>query len=127
MRIHHVAMFVNDLKASREFFIRYFGGVSNEMYHNPKTGLKTYILSFNGEAKLEIMYRPDVVPAEKVISQTGYAHLSFSVGSKQEVDKLTEVLRENGYRVASEPRTTGDGFYESCIADNEGNLIEITE
>lgn len=127
MRIHHVAMFVNDLEASREFFIRYFGGASNEMYHNPKTGLKTYILSFNGETKLEIMYRPDVVPAEKVISQTGYAHLSFSVGSKQEVDKLTEVLRENGYRVASEPRTTGDGFYESCIADNEGNLIEITE
>lgn len=127
MRIHHVAMFVNDLETSREFFIRYFGAESNEMYHNPKTGLKTYIMTFDGEAKLEIMHRPDVTSTEKVMLQTGYAHISFSVGSQQEVDKLTEVLRKNGYRVAREPRTTGDGFYESCIADNEGNLIEITE
>ena len=28
--------------------------------------------------------------------------------------------------VTSGPRTTGDGYYESCVVAVEGNLIEIT-
>ena len=39
---------------------------------------------------------------------------------------LTRELKEDGYQVASGPRTTGDGYYESCIIGIEGNLIEIT-
>ncbi len=31
-----------------------------------------------------------------------------------------------GYAVISGPRTTGDGYYESCILDLENNQIEIT-
>ena len=52
---------------------------------------------------------------------------AFRLGSKQAVDELTLRLREDGYPVVSEPRMTGDGYYESCIAGIEGNLIEITE
>ena len=126
MRLHHTAIFVSDLERSKAFFMRYFGASSNEMYHNPRTGLKTYILSFEGDAQLEIMYRPDIVYAEKAATQSGYIHMSFSVGSKEKVNSLTEELRADNYRVASEPRTTGDGFYESCVMDSEGNLIEIT-
>ena len=33
----------------------------------------------------------------------------------------------DGYPVISGPRVTGDGYYESCILDPEGNRIEITE
>ena len=39
---------------------------------------------------------------------------------------LTEKLKMDGYEVISGPRTTGDGYYESCIIAIEGNLIEIT-
>ena len=52
--------------------------------------------------------------------------LAFSVGSKEKVDELTEKVRSAGYEVVSGPRTTGDGYYESCVVAIEGNQIEIT-
>jgi lactoylglutathione lyase len=57
---------------------------------------------------------------------SGWAHIAFSVGSEQAVDSLTERLRSDGYTIAGETRTTGDGYYESVILDPEGNQIEIT-
>ena len=61
MKIEHVALYINDLEKARDFFIKYFGGKSND-----------------------------------------------------------------GYKVLSGPRTTGDGYYESCILGIENNQIEIT-
>ena len=65
--------------------------------------------------------------ASKPLNRTGYAHIAFSAGDKEKVDELTEELRSTGYEVVSGPRTTGDGYYESCIVAIEGNQIEITE
>lgn len=127
MRIEHIAMYVNDLEATKEFFFKFFNASSNDKYNNPKTGLKTYFLTFEDNARLEIMTRPDVVSSKKSLMQTGYIHLAFSVGSKEKVDELTTELKEAGYEVLSGPRTTGDGYYESCILGPEGNQIEITE
>lgn len=127
MKIDHVAMYVRDLEAVKDFFVRFFGAVSNEMYHNPRTGLKSYFLSFEDGAKLEIMSRPDMTERLKELCQAGYIHLAFSVGSKMQVDRLTSSLLAQGYAVLSGPRFTGDGFYESCILGPEGNQIEITE
>ena len=128
MKIDHIALYCLDLEGMREFFIRYFNGVSNEMYHNPKTGLKTYILSFpDSNARLELMTRPEVKDEAENIYRHGFIHLSFSVGSKEKVDSLTKVLNEDGYQVLSGPRTTGDGYYESCIVGPEKILIELTE
>ena len=67
-----------------------------------------------------------MVDAEKSMTRTGYIHLAFSLGSKEAVDLFTRRLKEDGYEVASGPRTTGDGYYENCIIGIEGNLIEIT-
>lgn len=127
MKIDHIAMYVCDLEKVKEFFVRFFGAHSNEMYHNPKTGLRSYFLSFAEGARLEIMNRPEVVVAERSLFQQGYIHLSFSVGTKEKVDELTRALAEQGYEVLSGPRTTGDGFYESCIVGPEGYQIELTE
>ncbi|WP_343031404.1 hypothetical protein [Xanthovirga aplysinae] len=52
--------------------------------------------------------------------------MAISVGSKQKVDELTEVLRKDGYLVKGKPRITGDGYYESVVLDMEGNNVEIT-
>lgn len=127
MRIDHVAMYVCNLEGMKEFFVRFFGAHANEKYHNPRTGLQSYFLSFENGGRLEIMNRPDVSVAERMLNQQGYIHLAFSVGGAKEVDSLTRLLESQGYKVLSGPRTTGDGYYESCILGPEGNQIEITE
>lgn len=127
MRIEHIAMYVNDLEKARDFFITYFDAKSNNGYHNKTTDFRSYFLTFENGARLEIMNKPVMEEVEKTLNRTGYAHIAFSVGSKQVVDALTERLKNDGYEVVSGPRTTGDGYYESCIVGIEGNLIEITE
>ncbi len=126
MSIEHVALYVNDLDAAKQFFTRYFDARSNELYHNATTGFRSYFLSFDDGTRLEIMTRPDMDDLEKPLARTGFVHLAFSVGSPEAVDRLTAQLAADGYRVASGPRTTGDGYYESCIVALEGNQIEIT-
>lgn len=127
MKINHAAVFVEDLEGTKDFYKQYFGAKENDKYHNPRTGLETYFLSFDGDVRLEIMKRPDLKENEKNLFQLGYAHLAFSVGSKEKVDELTNRLEKDGYIVLSGPRTTGDGYYESCILDPENNQIEIVE
>ena len=119
-------MYVKDLEAARDFFVKYLGGHSNDGYHNRTTGFRSYFISFDDGARLEIMTRPDLTDQEKPLAGTGYAHIAFSVGSREKVDDLTDRLREAGFEVVSGPRTTGDGYYESCIVVIEGNQIEIT-
>ncbi|WP_352400012.1 VOC family protein [Anaerotignum sp.] len=126
MRISHIALYVDDLEAAKLFFMRYFQATANEGYHNPTTGLSTYFLSFLDGARIEIMHRNDMVENEKHIYRSGYCHLAFSVGSQEAVDTLTNRLCLDGYTVLSGPRNTGDGYYESCVLDGEGNQIEIT-
>ena len=126
MVIEHVAMYVNDLEKARDFFVSFLNGKSNDGYHNEKTGFQSYFISFDGGARIEIMNKPDMTDDNKGLNRTGYAHLAFSVGSKEKVDELTEQIRSAGYEIISGPKTTGDGYYESCIVAFEGNQIELT-
>ena len=126
MKIEHIALYVKDLETARSFFVKYLGAKSNEGYHNLKTGFRSYFLSFGDGARLEIMNNPEMLDFSMEFARTGYAHIAFSVGSKEKVDALTAELKTDGYEVVSGPRTTGDGYYESCIIAIEGNQIEIT-
>ncbi|MEJ6469858.1 VOC family protein [Fusobacterium nucleatum] len=126
MYIEHIAMYVNDLEKTKEFFIKYLGAKANNIYHNKKTDFKSYFLTFDSGCRLEIMTKPELVDEKKDLKRTGFIHIAFSVGSKEKVDELTEILKADGYEVISGPRTTGDGYYESCIVGIEGNQIEIT-
>ena len=126
MKIDHIAMYVNDLEKAREFFEKYLGAVSNEGYYNNTTDFRSYFLTFDEGARIEIMNKPNMSDDEKGLSRTGYIHISFNVGSKEKVDELTAELKTAGYEVVSGPRTTGDGYYESCVVTIEGNQIEIT-
>ena len=127
MKIEHIALYVKDLEKAKEFFVTYLNGKSNDGYHNPKTDFRSYFITFEEGARLEIMTRPELVEQERSSYRTGYAHLAFSVGSKAAVDEVTARLDEAGYSVSSGPRTTGDGYYESTIVAFEENMIEITE
>ena len=126
MKIEHVAMYVNNLQAARDFFVKYLGGRSNDGYHNPRTDFRSYFISFEDGARLELMTKPGMTDQEKSLNRTGYVHIAFSVGSKEKVDSLTTEMKDAGFEVVSGPRTTGDGYYESCIVAIEDNQIEIT-
>ena len=126
MKIEHIAMYVNDLEATKDFFVKYLDGKANDGYHNTKTDFRSYFISFDEGARLEIMNKSGMVDADKHLNRTGLIHIAFSVGSKERVDELTGLLSADGYDVVSGPRVTGDGYYESCIVAIEGNQIEIT-
>lgn len=126
MHIEHIAMYVNDLERAKDFFVKYLGATSNDGYHNKTTDFRSYFLTFDDGARLEIMNRPGMTDGEKELARTGYVHIAFSLGSKEAVDELTAKLSEDGYEVISGPRTTGDGYYESCVIGIEGNQIELT-
>ena len=89
MKIEHIALYVNDLEEARNFFLKYLGAASSDGYHNPKTNFRSYFLSFDDGARLEIMNKPGMSDLPKDFTRTGYAHIAFSVGSRKKVDALT--------------------------------------
>ena len=125
MTIEHLALWTRDLEGMRRFYETHFGATAGERYHNPRKQFTSYFLSFAGGARLELMQRADVT-ADNATERLGYAHFALATGSKQRVDELTETLRAAGVHITGEPRTTGDGYYESVVLDPEGNRIEIT-
>ncbi|MCU0470347.1 MAG: VOC family protein [Arcicella sp.] len=128
MMIEHVAIWTHQLENLREFYVKYFQAQSNEKYVNPKKEFSSYFLSFETGCRLELMQMPTVPNSQNDVYQqfTGFVHLAFSVGSKEKVDLLTERLRNDGFEIVGEPRTTGDGYYESVVLDPDKNRIEIT-
>ncbi|MCX8524233.1 VOC family protein [Chryseobacterium formosus] len=127
MKIEHIAIWVKDLEKTKAFYEKYFGAISNEKYYNPTKKFESYFLSFENVSRLEIMRKPDIQENNSSYDaqQFGIVHLAFSTGSKEKVDELTETLRKDGYKIAGEPRTSGDGYYESVILDPENNIVEI--
>lgn len=126
MKIDHIALCTQDLERSRAFYETYFGGKAQPQYHNKQTGLRLYFLRFEtGESMLELMTWPEVSASQLPMPHTGLLHLSFRVASLDEVDALTARLQKDGNIVISGPRVTGDGQYESCILDPDGNRVEI--
>lgn len=128
MKIEHLALWVENLEVMKDFYVTYFNLKSNAKYVNDKKGFSSYFLSFEGGARIELMHRPDIPSnTDGKGLKNGLAHFAVSLGSKNKVDQLTEVLRNDGFEIIGEPRTTGDGYYESVISDPEGNHIELTE
>ncbi|NMM47788.1 VOC family protein [Marinigracilibium pacificum] len=128
MKIEHLAIWVKDLELMKDFYIKYFNMISNKKYHNPDKNFNSYFLNFpESSVRIELMTRPDIKVSVSERSQLyGLTHFVISTGSRTNVDNLTEILRKDGFTIISEPRTTGDGYYESVISDPEGNHIEIT-
>ena len=131
MKIEHVAIWAKDIDKICDFYHKYFDGVVHPVYHNPAKQFTSQFVTFESGARLEVMHRPDIdadVGTEAMfhVEHCGLTHLSFSVGSKEEVDRLTQKMSEDGIQVVGQPRTTGDGYYESVVLDPEGNRVEIT-
>ena len=128
MQIEHLALWVHDLELMKAFYLTYFDTTAGEKYTNPTTQLVAYFIYFGEDkTRLELMTRPGIQPVagQRGLSM-GQAHFAISVGGKETVNILTERLRNDRYTIFREPRTTGDGYYESVILDPEGNYLEIS-
>ncbi|MEM8528296.1 MAG: VOC family protein [Bacteroidota bacterium] len=126
MKIEHLAIWVKDLETMRSFYEEYFQANAGEKYHNPNKSFTSYFLSFEQGCRLELMHKPEIADNLNNDQHLGIIHFAVSVGSKEKVDALTEQLRGAKYVIVGEPRTTGDGYYESVVLDPENNRIEIT-
>lgn len=125
MRIEHLALWTRDLEDLRQFYVTHFGGQAGARYENTRRGFSSYFLCFTDGARLELMQLRDLAPAA-TSPAVGLAHFALAVGSEAEVRRRTEQLRTAGVRILSEPRRTGDGYFESTVADPDGNIIELT-
>ncbi|SKB25641.1 lactoylglutathione lyase [Acetoanaerobium noterae] len=128
MNIEHIAIWTSDIERLKLFYIEYFGCTSGSKYINSSKSFESYFLMFDSGCRLELIQMPSIpLNLNNSFSQyLGLIHFAVSVGSKEKVDELTTKLRSDGYEIVGEPRVTGDGYYESCILDPDGNRIEIT-
>jgi lactoylglutathione lyase len=128
MKIEHIAIWTKDLESLKVFYTKYFEVTAGEKYINPVKKFESYFLKFEDGCRLELMQMPGIPSSLNNPYQqfSGLIHFAISVGSKEKVDSLTGRFRKDGHMIVGEPRTTGDGYYESVVLDPEGNRIEIT-
>lgn len=128
MKIEHLAIWTENIELLRDFYIKYFNFSCGEKYVNPNKNFTSYFLFFDDEkTRIELMHIPNLRNSIDNIQIRGLAHFAISANGKDNVNSITANLLKDGFSIISEPRTTGDGYYESTVLDPEGNHIEITE
>jgi lactoylglutathione lyase len=127
MRLEHIAIWTARPEVLKDFYCRFFGGISNPQYFNPSKNFSSYFISFERGARLEIMSRPDIPDNlnDPVSQFKGIIHFAFEVDTMAEVDRLAGDFLSNGISILSGPRKTGDGYYEFEIFDPDRNRVEI--
>ena len=122
-RIEHIAIWTRDIEVMRAFYSEALGGASGRLYENRVTGFKSYFMSFGEGPRLELMHQPGRAPSS---TPAGGGHIALALGSRAAVDEAIATLRQRGVLVESDPRVTGDGYYEAVVLDPERNRIELT-
>jgi lactoylglutathione lyase len=118
--IEHLGIYTDDIEAMKSFYIEVFNARAGKLYLNQRSNFSSYFIYFNSGCRVELMKLPGSGHTK------GWGHIALSVGSKEEVIRITEKIRLKGFEVFKEPRVTGDGYYESVIIGPDGNEIEIT-
>jgi len=129
MTLEHVAIWTNNLEKLKDYYIKYFHAESNDKYFNINKNFQSYFLSFKSGARLELMTMPNIPSnTNDTIKKQhlGIIHLAFGVDSMKEVDEKAKQLENDGYKILSGPRKTGDGYYEFETLDPDNNRLEVT-
>lgn len=125
MKIHHVALWTDDLERLVAFWRTRFGAEAGAPYvSRNQPGFVSVGLRLEDGPFLELMTHAELAsrPAGRPV---GYAHIALSLGSEAAVDATARDAAGAG-ELVSGPRWTGDGFYEAVLKDPDGNLVEIT-
>ncbi|MDF1549829.1 MAG: VOC family protein [Bacteroidales bacterium] len=125
MNIHHLAIWTKNIETMKDFYTKYFQCKAGKRYLNEAKGFSSYFLSFESGAKIELM-KINEINEDCEGNKLGLTHFAIALGSIENVNHLTQLIEIDGHTIISYPRTTGDGYYESVIADPENNLIELT-
>ncbi len=126
MHITHIGIWTGDIERLAEFYSRWFGAQRGTVYHNPATGFTSLFLSFDTGARLELMTRPGYGEKPSDPAARGLAHLALELEGPEQVAELTRSMEAAGVTIASQPRYTGDGYFESVILDPDGNRVELS-
>ena len=127
MKLEHIAIWTQDLERLKDFYVRYFNGVAGERFENPAYSFASYFVRFEGGSRLELMQMPSVPRSrDDVRAQfTGYIHIAFDVGTRQELESLAARLPAEGLELLEAPHVTADGYYEATVLDPDGNRVEL--
>lgn len=129
MKIEHIAIWTHQLDVIKNYYIDWFQGIAGPKYTNALKHYESYFISFQGEARIEIMQRPDIpvnLNDSGLHQYTGFTHLAFETESMEAVNYMAEKMQNAGLPVLDGPRRTGDGYYEFVTTDPDGNRIEVT-
>ncbi len=130
-RVHHIALNVRDMKASRHFYGQILGLHELTGEEVPKTLVKLVaagkVANFvtpDGTV-IDLFWEPELVPPDPDPKRgfTRANHLAFDIAPEL-FDQAVEVLRENQVSIDHGPvsRPTGRGIY---FYDPDGFIIEI--
>ncbi len=127
MTLEHVAVWTFQIERLKLFYENYFGARAGSLYINKEKGFRSYFLSFDQGARLEIMQMEGIPVSKNSAYQqfTGLIHMAFALESQAAVNKLTERLEKDGFEIIGPPRITGDNYYESVVLDPDNNRVEI--
>lgn len=123
--IHHLEMYVSDLKKSLSFWDWFLIKMGYEEYQKWNDG-KSF--------KLQNTYLVFVQTKEKYLhipyhrSRTGLNHLAFHAASRKEVDEFRITLKERGCTILYEdkyPFAGGDKHYALFFEDPDRIKVEI--
>lgn len=130
-RVHHIALNVKDMQASRQFYGTLLGLHELTGAEVPVTlkdlvaqGKVANFVTPDGTV-LDLFWEPDLVPPHADPQQqfTRANHLAFDI-APEEFDRAVDMLRQNQVAIDHGPvsRPTGRGIY---FYDPDGFLIEI--
>ncbi|MDZ5710770.1 VOC family protein [Jeotgalibacillus haloalkalitolerans] len=123
--LHHVELYVSDLKKSTEFWGWLLEELGYELYQEWESGRswkygETYLVFVQTEdAYLDIPYHR---------KRTGLNHLAFHADSREQVDELTEKLKDKGVTILYEdkhPFAGGEDYYAVFMEDPDRIKVEI--
>jgi len=124
MQMAHIALWTQNLEGMKYFYVKFFEGTAGSLYVNSKKGFESYFIHFKNSPGIEIMRRLDITKRPKT-EMIGFTHIAFKVRDTEEVRAFTKKLKAADVPILCEPRFTGDGCFESAIADPDGNRIEL--
>ncbi|MBE9213199.1 VOC family protein [Plectonema cf. radiosum LEGE 06105] len=130
-RVHHIALNVQDMQASRHFYGNILGlheltgdDVPATLVNLVAAGKVANFKTPDGTI-LDLFWEPDLSPPDPNPERgfTRANHLAFDIASEL-FDHAVEVLRQHQIKIAQEPvtRPTGRGVY---FYDPDGFMVEI--
>lgn len=122
MELHHIAFWTEDIERLCAFYVKHWNG--KVLFKHQSGDFRCVFIEIMASVKVEIMTRSNIAD-EGQSERVGYSHFSIEVGSRDEVNRITEYCICEGIRLTKTKEQYDDGFYESAFADPDGNIIEI--